>query len=84
MSRRYTYSRQIRSSEGQETFTAEQFDSFDEAKKAVDKGVRDRMLEIEATLPTHKKYPTPASAMGAEVAGTQTQPDAATQPPVGK
>lgn len=30
-----------------ETFTAVEFDSFDEAKKVVDKAVHDRRLEIE-------------------------------------
>lgn len=48
MSRRYTYSRTIDTPEGKETFTAEQFDSFDEARAAVEKGVRDRRLQFPA------------------------------------
>lgn len=46
MSRRYTFSRTIETPDGKETFTAEQFDSFDEARNAVEKGVRDRRLQF--------------------------------------
>lgn len=46
MSRRYTYSRTINTPEGRETFTADQFDSFDEARNAVEKGVRDRRAQF--------------------------------------
>ena len=48
MTRRYTYSRAIKTPAGLETFTAQEWDSFDEAKTAVDKGIRDRMLQVEA------------------------------------
>lgn len=47
MSKRYTYSRSIKTQEGEETFTADQFDSFDEAIKIVDKGIYDRKLELK-------------------------------------
>lgn len=46
MSKRYTYSKTINVPDGQETYSAVEFDSFDEAKKAVDKGIHDRMLEL--------------------------------------
>lgn len=46
MSKRYTYSKTINVADGQETYSAVEFDSFDEAKKAVDKGIHDRMLEL--------------------------------------
>jgi hypothetical protein len=46
MSRRYTYSRTINTPEGAETYTAEAFDSFDEAKTQVDKGIHDRKLQL--------------------------------------
>lgn len=45
-SRRYTYARTIRGPEGSETFSAVEFDSFDEAIAAVEKGVHDRKLQI--------------------------------------
>lgn len=47
MANKYTYSRTIPTPEGKETFSFEGAASFDEAKKEVDKGVRDRLLEIE-------------------------------------
>lgn len=37
----------------QETFTAVEFDSFDEARKEVDKAIRDRRLELEKTKSPH-------------------------------
>jgi hypothetical protein len=46
MSRRYTYTRTIDTPQGKESFTAVEFDSFDEAIKAVDKGIYDRKLEL--------------------------------------
>lgn len=49
--RKYTYSREIETLEGKEVFTAVEFDSFDEAKKAVDKGIYDRELQIKEELP---------------------------------
>lgn len=48
MSKRYTYSREITTPSGKETFTADQFDSFDEAQKAVEKGIHDRRLQLTA------------------------------------
>lgn len=42
--KRYTYSRTVKTSEGNETFTADQFDSFDEAINAVNKGIYEREL----------------------------------------
>lgn len=50
--KKYTYSRQI----GNETFTAVEFDSFEEAIKAVDKGVYHRELE---TKPVQNPVATP-------------------------
>lgn len=49
MSKRYTYSRAITTRDGVETFTADQFDSFDEAQTAVEKGIRDRRLQLKKT-----------------------------------
>ncbi len=43
MAKKYTYSRSF----GDETFTAVEFDSFDEARKAVDKGIYERQLELK-------------------------------------
>lgn len=47
MSRRYTYSRTIKTVDGDETFSAVEFDSFDEAQRAVAKGISDRLLELK-------------------------------------
>lgn len=51
MSKRFTYSRTVTTpglgrDREIETFTADGFDSFEEAKKAVDKGIYDRKLEM--------------------------------------
>ena len=43
---RYCYSREIKTIEGAETFAVVEAASFDEAKKEVDKGIRDRRLEL--------------------------------------
>lgn len=43
---RYCYSREIKTIEGAETFAIVEAASFDEAKKEVDKGIRDRRLEL--------------------------------------
>lgn len=48
MSKRYTYSRTQDFGVGPETFSAVEFDSFDEARKAVDRGMYDRKLEVES------------------------------------
>ena len=75
MSRRYTYSRTIDTPEGKETFTAVEFDSFDEARFAVEKGVRDRKLQFEVlevkVLPPNKMGPGQAgqSGVGAIIGG---------------
>lgn len=50
-SRRYTYSRTINTVEGVEKFEAHEWDSFDEAKAAVERGINDRKLQIEAKYP---------------------------------
>jgi len=44
--RKFTYSRQIVTPEGVETFTASEFDSFEEGQKAVEKGIYDRKLQF--------------------------------------
>lgn len=49
----FTYSKMIRTVEGDETFTAGGCASFDEAKKFVDAGVRDRQLELKAKYPAN-------------------------------
>lgn len=51
MSRRFTFSKTVSLSNkenSQETFTAVEFDSFDEAIKAVEKGIYERSIEIKA------------------------------------
>lgn len=47
-SRRYTYARTIEGPEGAETFSAVEFDSFDEAISAVERGISDRRLQIKS------------------------------------
>lgn len=47
----FTYAKTIHTVEGDETFTAGQCASFDEAKKFVDAGVRDRQLELKEKYP---------------------------------
>lgn len=66
MSRRYTYSRSIRTEEGVETFTAEEFDSFDEAKNAVDRGINDRKLQIAAEKKAQSNAASSASTAASE------------------
>ncbi len=44
--KKYTFGMTIKTREGVETFTANEFDSFEEAIAAVKKGVRDRNLEF--------------------------------------
>ncbi len=55
MSKKYTYSREMEFelSFGKETYSAVEFDTFDEAKNAVEKGIRDRRIELSnaRTLP---------------------------------
>lgn len=51
MAKKYTYSRQIATGAGLETFSAVEFDSFDEAIVAVDKGIKDRQLQVPARVP---------------------------------
>ena len=47
MGKKYTFSRSIVNDLGQkEVFTANEFDSFEEARNAVNKGIRDRLSEI--------------------------------------
>lgn len=85
MSRRYTFSRTIETPDGKETFTAEQFDSFDEARNAVEKGVRDRRLQF----PQGAAIAGPAIGVdkaleGAEktvIAGPQSTPTGSTTAP---
>lgn len=72
--RKVTYSRTLNSIEGQETFSAVEFDSFDEAKRLVDKGIHDRKLELAT------KYPN-ANLGSAKLAGPHT---AAPSMPVGE
>jgi hypothetical protein len=47
MSKRYTYSRTINpTGKSDEIFSAVEFDSFDEAIRAVEKGIHDRRLQV--------------------------------------
>lgn len=50
--------------EGAEVFTGVEFASFDEAKKAVDAGVRDRNLELEQKYPGWGKYSNDSARAG--------------------
>ena len=61
MSKKFTFSRQIVTPEGVETFEACEFDSFDEAKKLVDKAVYERRLEIGPSAPRQN---TPLPPLG--------------------
>jgi hypothetical protein len=49
--RKFTYSREIVTPEGKETFTASEFDSFEEGQKAVEKGIYDRRLSFPVVMP---------------------------------
>jgi len=57
--RKFTYSRQIETPEGVETFTASEFDSFEEGQKAVDKGIYDRKLNFPRPSIMETKTPPP-------------------------
>jgi hypothetical protein len=46
MSKKFTFSKTING----ETFTANEFDSFDEAITAVNKGIKDRQLQVEKEM----------------------------------
>jgi hypothetical protein len=52
MSKRYTFAKEISTPDGKETFSAVEFDSFDEARKAVDKAVYERKLELNPGKPS--------------------------------
>lgn len=51
MSKRFTYARSMMTVEGHEVFTAVEFDSFDEAITAVEKGIRDRAAALKEKYP---------------------------------
>jgi hypothetical protein len=53
MAKRYTYSRSILADDqgNQEVFTAVEFDSFDEAIAAVERGIYDRRLTLKKKAP---------------------------------
>lgn len=58
--RKYSFSRTITVDGNKETFTAVEWDAFDEAMKAVDKGIYNRMLELKsAKKSTAKSKTTP-------------------------
>lgn len=67
MANKFTYSKMIHTPEGQETFTAVECASFDEAKKMVDAGVRDRNIEI------NEKYAPSLAAVHASLGGSVLQ-----------
>jgi hypothetical protein len=50
MSRKYNYSRTVQTQYGSEKFSATECDSFDEALNMVEKGIRDRLLQIEEII----------------------------------
>lgn len=54
MANKYSYSRTIRTSDGEETFSVTEMASFDEAKREVDKGIRDRRLELQREFEAKK------------------------------
>ncbi len=60
---KYTLSRKIDTPDGEEVFTAHEFASFDEARVALDKGVRDRKLQIKES----KKQPAETVTESADV-----------------
>lgn len=51
MAKKFTYSRTLSSFEGIETFEAVEFDSFDEARKVVDKAIHERKIELKSSAP---------------------------------
>lgn len=51
MARRYTYSRTIRTIEGEEKFEAHEWDSFDEAQNAVELGIKYRQIQLKERYP---------------------------------
>lgn len=69
MSKKYTYSRKIETREGKESFSAVEFDSFDEAIKAVDRGIADRQIQIKRTLPITQSQPNNAEIRKDTTAG---------------
>jgi hypothetical protein len=92
MSKRYTYSRSINTVEGVETFTADQFDSFDEALRAVERGISDRkhQLKEKGSIKVSDLEdsgliipPTPPSTYPNSTAGQVLQPTTSV-PPTGK
>lgn len=84
MAKKFTFSRQIVTPEGVETFEACEFDSFDEAKKVVDKAVYERRLEIgpskikKDTLPS---FPQRVDPMQNTVPVSTPQPSTPPAPP---
>lgn len=66
MARKYTYSRTLNSVEGQEVFTAHEFDSFDEAQNAVEKGLHNRKIQLA------QRYP--GAVLGGSTTGTSLTP----------
>lgn len=68
--RKFTYSRQL----GQETFTAVEFDSFDEARRSVDKAIHERKLEIEKEKAAKQPTQPPTTPAAPEKTGDSTTP----------
>lgn len=67
--RKFTYSRTVnftKEDHGDETFTAVEFDSFDEAITAVEKGISNRRLELSP-----KVNSTPISKVEDEIPKTE-------------
>lgn len=89
--KRYTYSRSIKTPEGNETFTADQFDSFDEAISAVNKGIYERELFLAekakkatvANLPVENEDSKKDPAETVQVPGTLNQSSNSTAGQVG-
>ncbi len=69
MGKKYTFSRSITNDLGEkEVFTAVEYDSFEEARTAVNKGIRDRLYEIEVAT---KPFPVSTPPLGAQIMGSQ-------------
>ena len=77
MGKKFTFSRSIVNDLGEkEVFTAVEYDSFEEARTAVNKGIRDRLYEIDFAI---KPFPISTPPLGAQIMGSQKL-----NPPIGE
>lgn len=82
MAKKYTYSRTIQTIHGHETFTASEFDAFDEAQQKVDKGIHDRRLELAEEMKNRPVVNQGNMGRSNVVAGVTTGPGVMTPPMV--